>query len=73
WNVFDAITGISDFDGDGRGDVLARTSDGVLWLYPVDGRGGFLAKRQVGSGWQGFSNLIGVGDFDGDARPDLMA
>ncbi len=74
WNIFDAITGIADFNGDRRGgDILARTSDGVLWLYPGDGNGGFLAKRQVGSGWQGFSNLIGMGDFDGDARPDVMA
>ena len=51
WNIFDSITGPGDFDGDGYVDVLARRSNGDLWLYPGDGRGDWKAPRQVGTGW----------------------
>ena len=45
-------SGVSqDFNGDGRADVLARDGAGALWLYPGNGSGGWLARSQVGSGW----------------------
>ena len=31
-----AIVGAGDFDGDGHPDVLARSTNGTLWLYPQE-------------------------------------
>jgi hypothetical protein len=62
WSIFTALTGIGDFDGDGHSDVLARTSDGRLFLYRGNGAGGWAGSGQaIGSGWQGFNAIIGVG------------
>ncbi|MBD3784833.1 MAG: hypothetical protein IE926_18105, partial [Micrococcales bacterium] len=33
-----------DFTGDGRADLLARDTLGQLWLYPGNGRGGWLPR-----------------------------
>ncbi|WP_084033605.1 IPT/TIG domain-containing protein [Arthrobacter sp. 35/47] len=62
-----------DFNGDGTVDVLARDSAGRLWLYPGNGAAGWLAKKQVGSGWQSMTAILGPGDFDGDANADVLA
>ena len=58
WNVFSSITGVGDWDGDGAPDLLARKPDGTMWLYPGAGDGGFLASRQVGSGWGAFRMAV---------------
>lgn len=62
-----------DFDGDGHNDVLARDAAGNLWLYPGNGGGGWLARRRVGTGWNGFSPITAPGDFNGDGHPDVLA
>ena len=38
WDAMTSIIGMSDHNGDRRGDVVAVRSDGILWLYA--GRGG---------------------------------
>jgi hypothetical protein len=74
WNAFSAIFGPGDFNGDGRPDVLARErSTGYLWLYPGNGRGGWLPRVRVGSGWNGFNALLGPGDMNGDGAADVLA
>jgi hypothetical protein len=75
WHVFNALETVGDFTGDGAADVIARrTADGSLWLYPGNGRGGWLLPaRQIGTGWNVMNALIGPNDFNGDQRPDLLA
>ena len=57
---YDPTTGSSgkqtnDYNGDGNADVLARDASGVLWLYPSNGRDGWLTRVRVGGGWSRLS------------------
>ncbi|MCE3291532.1 MAG: hypothetical protein K0Q84_469 [Arthrobacter sp.] len=74
WNIFSAIVGPGDFNGDQRVDVLAReTRNGNLWLYRGNGTGGFLPRVLVGSGWNIFSAIVGPGDMNSDGAADVLA
>ncbi|WP_406830011.1 fibronectin type III domain-containing protein [Pedococcus sp. KACC 23699] len=74
WNIFTTVFSPGDFTGDGRSDVMARRSNGDLYLYAGNGRGGWLgAGRKVGSGWNIFTTVFSPGDFTGDGRSDVMA
>ncbi|MFK0006878.1 S8 family serine peptidase [Paenarthrobacter sp. NPDC090520] len=64
---------ITDFNGDGKSDVLARDTNGALWLYPGNGSGGWLPAKQVGSGWNVMTAIESVGDFNGDGKADVIA
>ncbi len=65
--------GSGDFNGDGKGDVLLRHTDGRWYYYPMDGKS-YLA------GQEGFANLIrntawqfaGIGDMNGDGKDDVL-
>jgi peptidoglycan hydrolase-like protein with peptidoglycan-binding domain len=72
WAGFTSLLGSGDFTGDQRTDVIARTSTGLLYLYPGNGSGGWLARRLIGQGWNIFSTISGPGDFDGDGKSDLL-
>ncbi|MFF8830080.1 trypsin-like serine protease [Streptomyces sp. NPDC015131] len=53
-----ALATTGDVNSDGVADVLARDTAGKMWLYPGNGKGGFLARKDFGSGWQAY-NLLG--------------
>nr|WP_308406765.1 trypsin-like serine protease [Streptomyces sudanensis] len=59
WN-FTAYAATGDVNGDGKADLLARDSAGVMWLY--QGRSSstapFVPRVKIGSGWNAF-NLFG--------------
>jgi heme oxygenase len=75
WQGFTAVFAGGDFSGDGKPDVLARHSDGRLFMYRGNGASGWLSGSgdQIGSGWQDFAALAGGGDFSGDGKPDVLA
>lgn len=72
WQVMTAVTYAGDFNGDGRGDLIARRPDGTLWLYPTNGRGGWGGTTRIGHGWGAFTALVGAGDVDGNGTQDLL-
>jgi len=53
-----ATSYMTDFNGDGTGDVLARDPAGALWLYPGRGNGTWFPRVQVGGGWQNMTALL---------------
>jgi len=52
------ILGVGDYNGDRSADVLARSGDGRLWVYPGDGNG-VLAARQPVRGGEGAGHVLG--------------
>lgn len=74
WSAMDTAFYAGDFDGNGGGgDILARRTDGTLWLYSLTGTGSWGDARQIGKGWGGMAQIISPGDFDGDGKIDVLA
>ncbi|WP_410814556.1 LamG-like jellyroll fold domain-containing protein [Micromonospora sp. 067-2] len=64
-----------DFDGDGKADVIYRSSvDNNLYLLRGNGSGGWVSgtATRIGIGWGIAKNLLSAGDFDGDKKPDVV-
>ncbi|MFE7601437.1 FG-GAP repeat domain-containing protein [Streptomyces sp. NPDC057494] len=73
WQIYNLLVGPGDLSGDGKSDLLARDTAGVLWLYPGNGAGTGVASRiRIGAGWGGFNRILGAGDFSGDGRADVV-
>ena len=74
WGNFNAFMTTRDFSGDGKNDILARTSSGEIWLFRGNGAGGWAAAgKAIGWGWGAFDVLMSPRDFTGDRRPDVLA
>ncbi|WP_432060058.1 FG-GAP repeat domain-containing protein [Streptomyces sp. S1] len=73
WQIYNHITAVGNIAGTAAGDMVARDTYGVLWLYQGNGRGGFAPRVRIGAGWGVYSQLVGAGDLDNDGRPDLIA
>jgi hypothetical protein len=68
------VTSVSqDFNGDGRADMVARDSSGVLWTYMGNGSGSFPTRVKVGAGWNTMNSISATGDLTGDGRADIVA
>lgn len=64
---------MKDFNGDGRADLVARDSSGVLWTYLGNGAGSFPNRIRVGAGWDVMNSISATGDLTGDGRADIVA
>src|ERR1700754_3597956 len=60
----------SDFNGDGRSDILLRDDSGMVavWNSGVPSGGHVVADPGPASSW----HIAGLGDFDGNARADIL-
>ena len=65
------VSGVGDFNGDGKSDVLWRNANGdvAIWMMNgttlLPGSGDFI---NVGATW----TISGVGDFNGDGKSDIL-
>jgi hypothetical protein len=71
WQTYTIIPA-GDMNGDKKADLLAIDADGLLWLYPANGKGGFKDRYQVGKGWKGFT-LYAAGDLTTDGKADILS
>ncbi|MFP5316414.1 MAG: hypothetical protein ACLGHS_13695, partial [Actinomycetes bacterium] len=58
WNSMTAIMGAGDLNGDRIADIAARDGSGALWVYPGNGRSGWLPRAPLGSGWNGINAIF---------------
>lgn len=73
WNIFNLVLSPGDFNGDGKGDVIARDTAGTLYLYAGDGTGNWKPAQTIGKGWNIFDSIVSPGDFNGDGHNDILA
>ncbi|MGQ4490961.1 N-acetylmuramoyl-L-alanine amidase [Streptomyces sp. SAS_281] len=75
WNQYNSLNGMRDLDGDGKADMIARNSSGVIYFYKGTGEPSkpFEPKAQIGTGWQIYDAIVSTGDLNGDGKADFVA
>jgi hypothetical protein len=74
WNSMTDLAGVGTFDAGTTNDMIARDSNGRLYLYKGNGTGGFSARTMIGSsGWNSMTSLVGPGAFDTGNTNDVIA
>jgi hypothetical protein len=66
------LLAVGDWDGNGTGDLVTKTTTGSLQLRLGNGAGSFAAPVEIGTGFDRVGLLTAVGDVTGDGYPDLM-
>jgi hypothetical protein len=62
-----------DITGNGCDDVMARKTDGTLWLFEASKTGSYAMQgRQIGHGWNIFDTIL-LSDMNADGYADIVA
>jgi serine protease len=61
WNILTSVAGVGDMTLDGKADVLASDTSGVMRLHAGNGAGEARSAVPFLSGWAGCNSLIGMG------------
>ena len=71
-----SVAGIGDFDGDGKRDILWRSTSGVLADWTMDGpvitSSAELTSNGAAVRPDASFSIAGVGDFNGDGKSDIL-
>ncbi|MBK9101597.1 MAG: SpoIID/LytB domain-containing protein [Austwickia sp.] len=73
WGGYTALVAAGQWDRTGGEDLIARTAQGDLVLFPRTSSGAFGRARVIGTGAAQYRSITGAGDFTGDGRVDLAA
>ncbi|MEV1062710.1 FG-GAP-like repeat-containing protein [Streptomyces sp. NPDC050263] len=55
---YNVVVGVGDITGDGKADLVARDTAGVLYRVPGNGNGSFSARVKIGAGWQNYKGIF---------------
>ncbi|MEU2022002.1 VCBS repeat-containing protein [Streptomyces sp. NPDC016469] len=74
YDTYNKIVGAGDISGDGLADVVARATDGTLYLYKGTGDAAkpLSARSEIGTGYNIYTQFAAPGDLDGDGKADLV-
>ena len=74
WDGYNQIADGDDMTGDGIGDLVGRTVDGALYIYPGDGTGHFGDRSYFRrpSGWQEADVLATAGGVPAYGKPRIL-
>ncbi len=73
WKAMNLIAAVGDVTGDGKGDVLARTSDGTTSVHRGNGAGGVrTAGVYPTSRFRNADLMVAAGDWNHDGKPDVL-
>jgi len=74
WQAYTAIVGAGDVTGDGKADLLTRSSAGTLIIFKGTGKATapFASAAVVSTGWKAYTAIVGAGDVTGDGKADLL-
>ncbi|MGP3923884.1 FG-GAP-like repeat-containing protein [Streptomyces sp. 8N616] len=56
--TYNAMVGVGDITGDGKGDLVVRDTSGNLYRNDGKGNGSFSSRTQIATGWQGYTGLF---------------
>jgi hypothetical protein len=75
WNIFNDVMVVNNWNGDGKPNLLGRTSSGDLYLYTSNMQGGWENNGvgiKIGVGWGGFNTILTPGTWNGDGLQALI-
>jgi hypothetical protein len=75
WSGYADVVGASDFNRDGKTDLVGFKSDMSLWFFAgtaMRDNGYKPAVRTAASGWQDYTALVSPGDFNANGTRDLI-
>ena len=73
WNIYNKMISPGQLGGAAAGDLLARATNGDLYLYLGYGTGKVTGRIKVGYGWDIYTEIAGNGDLSGDGKNDVVA